>query len=1088
MVPNNWNISGPLGIHVVPCNDGGRLVVQGIEPGGRVDRDGRLAVGDEIIEINGYSLAQVGFNKAQEIFREALFTKDLVLQVYKGISDVCASAATPASGGIMLVDGNKENEEQQPAAGSKVTAAVQANNKRTIGRMLRISLTKGPSGLGFSITTRDNAPGGKTPVYIKNIMPKGAAIEEGSLKPGDRLLEVGGVSVDGMSQAEVVALLRNAEPNAVLELVVSRHGEAPGSNPGTLQKRPSDMQPTQQQLVQPPQEEHDDPEPRSLSPEDREEDVATSTDNYESYDENYGLPWKQREILTFDIPVHDSERAGLGVSVKGKTSQSGKKVDTSGGGNGGVDDLGIFVKSVIHGGAASRDGRLRTNDQLVNINGHSLIGKPNPQAMETLRKAMHEEGPVPGIISLTVARRKAGQSASAHQTPSKVDGGEGEFRRGGENRDSMSSQVTSSSDDLFREYNVSRPRFVRPDEVPPAAALPGGKSTSGSSLVSQQRNPVIDRLMGKESAGIVPSNIRNESYYMATHQDTWNATQMKQHLMMAGAGAAPPKDPLQCPTVHQGNGESLMIEQEGIGGGGYDKRSTSTLDGAGGHHDRSQGTPSDSNATRESLTSLIDGGQFQAFARDQPGRQSMSEKRHATLDAKATDTYQKRKKARDEMLKQKNEQHRVTWKKSASVESLHTATGAGIASGGVGFLTEEEREALKNSYVRANSVRVSRNRGCNESFRQAVDRSYEGAAVEGEDFEIEDDDDDDEGGSRDGRIGGYGSGTASAKKKNKLLRNFGAMFRLGSGGAGSKSKTPAANRKSVPLAPSASSSSMPQSQSVPDYKAMYAKSRSGPDLAHSATTSEFARPYPVPQNQQHPQQQQQQEVYEYLPSSMMRPGSRVGIADPAQNTGGSSDYEVMRHLMHRSKNNNYNQQQQQQYAPQQQQHPYQQQPHHDLVVPRRSHHHQQHQQHPQSGSHLRSHSNPARPRPKSNFYEYDTWSAEQYSQPPPQQQHHYPQQHQRRPVPPQKPSERSIQNHFSTIAATDPYLYSAGSGPPSSSMPPPPPPGMGYYQQQQPSMRQQQQHPPPQYLYGDGGNLAMVHQHRPSPANLPKMS
>jgi hypothetical protein len=42
----------------------------------------------------------------------------------------------------------------------------------------------------------------------------------------------------------------------------------------------------------------------------------------------------------------------------------------------------------------------------VNINGISLLGKHNPSAMETLRKAMHEEGPVPGIISLTVARRR----------------------------------------------------------------------------------------------------------------------------------------------------------------------------------------------------------------------------------------------------------------------------------------------------------------------------------------------------------------------------------------------------------------------------------------------------------------------------------------------------------------------------------------------------------------------------------------------------------------------------------------------------------------------------------------------------------
>jgi hypothetical protein len=35
--------------------------------------------------------------------------------------------------------------------------------------------------------------------------------------------------------------------------------------------------------------------------------------------------------------------------------------------DGTVVDLGIFVKSVLHGGAASRDGRLKTNDQLVNL-------------------------------------------------------------------------------------------------------------------------------------------------------------------------------------------------------------------------------------------------------------------------------------------------------------------------------------------------------------------------------------------------------------------------------------------------------------------------------------------------------------------------------------------------------------------------------------------------------------------------------------------------------------------------------------------------------------------------------------------------
>ena len=101
--------------------------------------------------------------------------------------------------------------------------------------------------------------------------------------------------------------------------------------------------------------------------------------------------------------------------MKGKTAAADKSGNDSGAaaGSGGVVDLGIFVKSVIHGGAASRDGRLKTNDQLVNINGLSLLGKPNPQAMETLRKAMHEEGPLPGIISLTVARRKAAAATAS---------------------------------------------------------------------------------------------------------------------------------------------------------------------------------------------------------------------------------------------------------------------------------------------------------------------------------------------------------------------------------------------------------------------------------------------------------------------------------------------------------------------------------------------------------------------------------------------------------------------------------------------------------------------------------------------------
>lgn len=48
----------------------------------------------------------------------------------------------------------------------------------------------GSDGLGFSVTSRDNPAGGACPIYVKNILPHGAAIRDGQLQAGDQILEV----------------------------------------------------------------------------------------------------------------------------------------------------------------------------------------------------------------------------------------------------------------------------------------------------------------------------------------------------------------------------------------------------------------------------------------------------------------------------------------------------------------------------------------------------------------------------------------------------------------------------------------------------------------------------------------------------------------------------------------------------------------------------------------------------------------------------------------------------------------------------------------------------------------------------------
>ena len=203
----------------------------------------------------------------------------------------------------------------------------------------------------------------------------GAVIEDGRLRSGDRLLEVNGMEMTGKTQSDVVSFLRNIPSGGVARLLISRQ-----ETDEEIQQHSNQIQ--NQQLQSATQQSPKLPRQMKSMSRASEESLLL-------------LPWEQREILTVDIPVHDTEKAGLGISVKSKTTSSSGT---------GTSDLGIFIKSVLHGGAASRDGRLCTNDQLLHVNGVSLQGRSNTEAMEGLRRAVHQEGPKPGHITARCTR------------------------------------------------------------------------------------------------------------------------------------------------------------------------------------------------------------------------------------------------------------------------------------------------------------------------------------------------------------------------------------------------------------------------------------------------------------------------------------------------------------------------------------------------------------------------------------------------------------------------------------------------------------------------------------------------------------
>ncbi|XP_046564857.1 LOW QUALITY PROTEIN: partitioning defective 3 homolog [Haliotis rubra] len=782
------NDGGPLGIHVIPdIDDDGRelgLVLQGIEKGGRIERDGRLRVNDRIIEINGRNLEGVTFDDAQKIFRDAMRTAEVRLKVVKhrpllpkqppplmpkpkGHAPVKPSPLTlpppkgdnslpsspektssPLEVGKPLINNNNVNEKNvnlgivnnnqgnkmpgsplpprdklpiQPGPPLKVASPTKKTppavpqrhpsttlsapkeqaintltNTRKIGRKIQIQLQKGALGLGFSITSRDN-PTGESPIYIKNILVKGAAVQDGRLKPGDRLLEVNGMEMTGKSQSEAVGQLRSIPEGHVCNLVVSR-------------------QEVVDELFRMPRELSDENTPPPvLQPGEVSGEEATVTNI------------RNKEVIKFEIPLNDTGSAGLGVSVKGKTTSTAE----------GTKDLGIFIKSVMHGGAASKDGRLFVNDQLLEVHGIPLTNMSNVKAMDQLRRAMQVDGPMCGFILLTVARKIGAPSPflSSENSLDTTDGSQFEVLNHGVTIYGEKNHSRSSSGDNTLFLRGENSGQTRGDNSARTRADVSGNGQPNGVSRTMPSSLAVDRLMTGDGG----NGLRNESYNRATHESfemTPESSPTKPSQLGKVAGPmrddviiendmyAIPRKRQPPPRPHSTLGIPHISPAH--------SRSSSMEDYNDDQHHRQQqhqrGSASDWSSKLQEHDELSPTGDFE-FQREGFGRQSMSEKRKGHIDPRGSGSISE---SRKQEIPKRNfrlgefslfmcqvntiapfpqaQTRQSNLKRSSSFEDL--------ASDNVPQMEVEEIPAWR-------FARIGRPRACNDSFRAAVDRSYD---------------------------------------------------------------------------------------------------------------------------------------------------------------------------------------------------------------------------------------------------------------------------------------------------------------------------------------------------------------------------
>uniref|UniRef100_A0A8C8REE2 Protein tyrosine phosphatase non-receptor type 13 n=1 Tax=Pelusios castaneus TaxID=367368 RepID=A0A8C8REE2_9SAUR len=246
------------------------------------------------------------------------------------------------------------SQEQQAAKkeSSSVNTANKMNSKKNSsaapikpGDIFEVELAKKDSGLGISVTGGINTSVRHGGIYVKAIIPKGAAEADGRIQKGDRVLSVNGISLEGATHKQAVETLRNTGQVVHLSLEKGQLPVAKVHAPVTPQSTPPNQG-------------------GQNEPQTKPEKKITNPKDYSFVTEDN----------TFEVKLLKNS-SGLGFSFCREDNLTPEQLGSSI----------VRVKKLFPGQPAAESGKIEIGDVILKVNGSSLKGLSQQEVISALR-------------------------------------------------------------------------------------------------------------------------------------------------------------------------------------------------------------------------------------------------------------------------------------------------------------------------------------------------------------------------------------------------------------------------------------------------------------------------------------------------------------------------------------------------------------------------------------------------------------------------------------------------------------------------------------------------------------------------------